>query len=165
MNLEIKYCSPEDIKPYEKNARKHSEKDISAICESIKNFGFNDPICVWGDEMVIVEGHGRLIAAKRLGLKTVPVIRLDHLTDEQRKAYALAHNKTAELSSWDEQILEMQLEEIQEIDMGLFGFKEEENTRTQEFSETGEMDLDDFGDDVFEVECPECGFKFNPDEE
>ena len=164
MNLEIEYHKLEDLKPYDRNARKHSEKDISAICESIKAFGFNDPICCWGPDLIIVEGHGRLLAAKRLGMEMVPVIRLDHLTDEQRRAYALAHNKTAELSFWDEEILEMQLSEIPEIDMSLFGFMDEESTRTQEFAETGELELDDFGDDAFEVECPECGFRFNPEE-
>ena len=94
-----------ELKPYEKNARKHQSEDVGAIVASIKEFGFNDPIGVWSDENIIVEGHGRLEAAKALGLEVVPVIHLDHLTDEQRRAYALAHNKTAELSLWDDDLL------------------------------------------------------------
>jgi ParB-like chromosome segregation protein Spo0J len=72
---------------------------------SIQKYGFNDPIGVWGDKNLIVEGHGRLAAAKKLHMTDVPVIRLDHLTEEQRKEYALIHNKTAELSEWDFDLL------------------------------------------------------------
>lgn len=120
--LKIEYLPIENLKPYNKNARKHSDKDINAIANSIKEFGFSDPIGIWGNENIIVEGHGRLLAAKRLGMMAVPVIRLDHLTDEQRKAYALAHNKTAELSSWFDELLRTELTDIENIDMELFGF-------------------------------------------
>lgn len=112
----------ESLRPYEKNARKHGEKDVAAIAESIKEFGFNDPIGIWGKDNLIVEGHGRLEAAKLLGIDKVPAIRLDHLTDEQRRAYALAHNRTAELSTWDDDLLKIELGEIQDIDMGAFDF-------------------------------------------
>lgn len=71
---------------------------------------------------MIVEGHGRLMAAKKLGMETVPVIHLDHLSDEQRRAYALAHNRTAELSEWDEVVRDLELKSIEDIDMSLFGF-------------------------------------------
>lgn len=110
------------LKPYERNARKHAQEDVAAIAESIREFGFNDPIGIWGKENLIVEGHGRLMAAKELGMKEVPCIRLDHLTDEQRRAYALAHNRTAELSSWDEEMLNLELGDIGDIDMDLMGF-------------------------------------------
>ena len=93
MELKIEYVKPSALHEYKNNAREHHEADVNAIAASIKEFGFNDPIGVWNDE--IVEGHGRLLAAIQLGLKKVPIIRLDSLTDEQRKAYALAHNKTA----------------------------------------------------------------------
>ena len=96
--LHIEQLPVDALHPYERNARKHAEKDVTAIIASIEEFGFNDPIGIWGADNLIVEGHGRLSAAKQLGMKTVPCIRLDHLTDEQRRAYALAHNKTAELS-------------------------------------------------------------------
>ena len=119
--LKIEYVELSALTPYERNARKHSDEDLTAICRSIEEFGFNDPIGVWKDNL-IVEGHGRALAAKKLGMKEVPVIRLDHLTDEQRRAYALAHNRTAELSEWNFIIRDEELAEISEIDMSAFGF-------------------------------------------
>lgn len=118
--LKIKYMGVDELKVYENNARKHEQIDIDAIAKSIENFGFNDPIGIWHG--VIVEGHGRLLAAKKLGMTEVPVIDLDHLTDEQRRAYALAHNKTAELSGWDFDILGEELADISEFDMAELGF-------------------------------------------
>ena len=122
LQLNIEYLPVDQLTPYQNNARKHQREDVGAIVESIKEFGFDDPIGVWGGHNVIVEGHGRLMAAKKLGMKAVPVIHLDHLTDEQRRAYALAHNRTAELSEWDEVVKELELSSISEIDMSRFGF-------------------------------------------
>ena len=122
MQLEIVYLPVENLKPYERNARKHTDKDINAIVKSITDFGFDDPIGIWGDNNLIVEGHGRLLAAKKLEMTEVPCIRLDHLTEEQRRAYALAHNKTAELSSWMDDILAGELQDITSINMEDFGF-------------------------------------------
>lgn len=119
-NLTIEYVPIGSIEPYENNARKHSKKDLAAIEKSIQEFGFNDPIGVWNNK--IIEGHGRLMAAQELGFDKVPVIRLDNLTDEQRRAYALAHNKTAELSDWDFDVLAEELKDIADIDMTEFGF-------------------------------------------
>jgi len=136
-NLKIEYLPVDSLKPYSKNARKHSEKDINAIQNSIEEFGFSDPIGIWSDKNIIVEGHGRLLAAKRLGMDSVPCIRLDHLTDEQRKAYALAHNKTAELSKWFDELLQSELTDIENIDMELFGFDLDAVTEKEE--EPGEV--------------------------
>lgn len=136
-NLKIEYLPVDSLKPYSKNARKHSEKDIQAICNSIEEFQFLDPIGIWSDKNIIVEGHGRLLAAKRLGMDSVPCIRLDHLTDEQRKAYALAHNKTAELSKWFDELLQSELADIEDIDMELFGFDLDAVTEKEE--EPGEV--------------------------
>ena len=136
-NLKIEYLPVDSLKPYSKNARRHSEKDIQAICNSIEEFGFSDPIGIWSDKNIIVEGHGRLLAAKRLGMDSVPCIRLDHLTDEQRKAYALAHNKTAELSKWFDELLQSELADIEDIDMELFGFDLDAVTEKEE--EPGEV--------------------------
>lgn len=122
--IELEYAKVEELIPYENNARKHGDTDVDAIMASIREFGFNDPIGIWKN--IIIEGHGRLIAAKRLGMESVPVIRLEHLTDEQRKAYALAHNKTAELSGWDFDVLTAELEELTNIDMKQFGFNIDE---------------------------------------
>ena len=105
MELKIEYMALDKLKPYEKNARKHQETDLSTIKASISEFGMSDPIGVWGKDNIIVEGHGRYLACKELSIEQVPVIHLDHLTDEQRRAYALAHNKTAEMSEWDIDLL------------------------------------------------------------
>ena len=110
--LNIEYLPVADLKPYEKNTRHHEEHDIDQIARSIEKYGFSDPIGIWGKQNIIVEGHGRVLAAKKLGLDTVPVIRLDHLTDEQRRAYAIMHNRTAELSAWDFEALKQELAEI-----------------------------------------------------
>lgn len=120
--MKIEVLSVDSLKPYERNARRHEDADIQTIVNSIKEFGFNDPIGIWGPDNLIVEGHGRLLAAKRLGMTEVPCIRLDHLTDEQRRAYALAHNKTAEMSSWLDEMLDIELGDISDIDMAQFGF-------------------------------------------
>ena len=101
MELKIEYIPPESLTPYENNTRKHNPEDVEQIKESIRKDGFNDPIGVWGDQNIIVEGHGRQIAALEMGLDKVPVIRLDHMTDDQRRDYAIRHNRTAELSAWD----------------------------------------------------------------
>lgn len=116
-DLKIEYIDVTKLKPYEKNARKHEEYDISQIAKSIEAYGFNDPIGIWGKDNQIVEGHGRLLAAKKLGMKEVPCIRLDDLTDEQRREYTIMHNKTAELSTWDFDMLE---KELSELDFGEF---------------------------------------------
>lgn len=81
-DLKIEYIDVTKLKPYEKNARKHEEYDILQIAKSIEAYGFNDPIGIWGKDNQIVEGHGRLLAAKKLGMKEVPCIRLDDLTDD-----------------------------------------------------------------------------------
>ena len=111
-----------DLTPYERNARHHEPVDIDAIAKSIEAFGFRDPVGVWGPNNIIVEGHGRVMAAKQLGMTEVPCIRLDDLTDEQRRAYGLAHNKTAELSTWDAELLPLEVQDLPTYDMTEFGF-------------------------------------------
>lgn len=118
MELKIEYLPIKDLRPYEKNTRKHQKKDIDNIARSIEKFGMNDPIGIWKDN-IIVEGHGRLLACKQLGMTEVPCVRLDHLTDEQRREYAIAHNATAELSEWDFDILP---DELAELDLSNFDF-------------------------------------------
>lgn len=119
MELKIEYVDINSIKPYEKNAKLHPKEQIEQIKKSIEQFGMDDPIGIWKDE--IVEGHGRLIACKELGYTEVPIIRLDHLTDEERKAYTLAHNKLTMNSDFDFNILDAEIAEL-DIDMSEFGF-------------------------------------------
>ena len=118
--LKIEYVDIESIRPYKNNAKLHPKEQIEQIKRSIEQFGMDDPIGIWKDE--IVEGHGRLIACKELGMDKVPIIRLDHLTDEERKAYTLAHNKTTMNSDFDVDILNNELKDIINIDMEDFGF-------------------------------------------
>ncbi len=119
--LEIEYVDINSIKPYKNNAKKHPQEQIEQIKRSIEQFGMDDPIGVWNNE--IVEGHGRLIACKELGYDEIPIIRLDHLTDEERKAYTLAHNKLTMNSDFDIDILNEELASLETIDMGDFGFE------------------------------------------
>lgn len=136
--LKIDYLPIAALKPYEKNARKHGRKSVDAIAASIREFGFNDPVGIWGN--TIIEGHGRVLAAKKLGMTEVPCIRLDNLTDEQRRAYTLAHNKTAEVSEWDLDIADLEINDLPDFDFTEFGFDlvdeevkhEQEAVRTQE---------------------------------
>ena len=104
MKLKVEYIPIEDIKPYEKNAKIHTDEQIEQIKKSIEEFGMNDPIGIWRDN-IIIEGHGRLMACKELGMTEVPVIRLDDLTDDQRKAYTLIHNQTTMNTGFDLDIL------------------------------------------------------------
>ena len=124
--LAIEYVAPNELSPYKNNARKHEAEDVEAIMQSIRDFGFNDPIGVWGKNNSIVEGHGRLIAAQQLNMDLVPIIHLDHLSNEQRRAYALAHNRTAELSEWDEALKQSELKAIKSFDMTEYGFSLED---------------------------------------
>ena len=132
MELRIEYICTDELKPYKKNARKHKETDIKNIAKSIEKYGMNDAIGIWGKQKTIVEGHGRWLACKELGIEKVPCIRLDHLSDKERREYAIAHNATAELSEWDFDIL---AEELPELDLGEFDFDLEfdfEDTSEQE---------------------------------
>jgi DNA modification methylase len=113
--------------PYAKNSRTHSEEQIAQIAGSIKAFGFTNPILV-GADGVIVAGHGRLSAARQLGLKQVPVIVLDHLSETERRALVIADNKLALNAGWDEEILQLEIDQLraEDFDIELLGFTEEE---------------------------------------
>jgi len=122
MKLKIEYVPIDSIKPYAGNAKLHPQEQIDQIKRSIELMGFDDPIAVWKNGEVI-EGHGRLIAAQQLGMDKVPIIRLDDLTDEQRRAYALIHNKLTMNTGFDIETLDLELAEIHEINMGNFDFR------------------------------------------
>ena len=118
--LKVEYVPIEAVKPYDGNAKLHPDDQIERIAKSITEFGFNDPIAVWADNEII-EGHGRLQAAKKLGLKKVPIIRLDGLTDAQRRAYGLVHNKLTMDSDFDPDALAAELENLP--DMSAYDFE------------------------------------------
>lgn len=126
MALKIEYLDKNDLKPYANNAKIHTAEQVEQIKKSIREFGFNDPVAVWHDNE-IVEGHGRLLAAMEMDeVQTIPVIRLDGLTDEQRKAYAIAHNKLTMNTDFDLDLLSLELDSIGDLDMTDFGFNEAE---------------------------------------
>ena len=124
-NLKIEYLPVGSLKPYEKNAKKHPAEQIEHIANSIREFGFRQPLVIDKDNVLVI-GHGRLLAAKKLGLDTVPCVRADDLTDEQIKALRLADNKTNE-SEWDFDLLGGELDDIFDIDMEQFGFNQFED--------------------------------------
>lgn len=122
--LSIVYKDIKELKPYKKNAKKHPKEQVERIANSIKEFGFFEHRAVAIDkENNVVEGHGRILAAKKAGLKQVPTICLDDMTEEQIKAWRLIENKTAE-SSYDEAMISKEIEELlqSDIDMEAFGF-------------------------------------------
>ena len=110
MQLQVEYVDISTIKPYKGNAKEHPKEQVEQIKKSMQEFGNIDPIGVWHNE--IVEGHGRYLALKELWEKTIPIIRLDDLTDEQRRAYALVHNQLTMNSSFDLDTLKVELDNI-----------------------------------------------------
>ena len=120
--MKIEKISIDKIKPYENNAKLHPPEQIEQIKKSIQKFGNNDPIAI-DENSVIIEGHGRYEALKELGFKEIEVIRLSHLSDEQKKAYSLIHNKLTMNTDFDYNILDSELAYINEIDMSVFGFE------------------------------------------
>ena len=141
--LRIEYVKTASLKPYTNNAKLHTDEQIDQICRSIREFGMNDPIAVWKDNEII-EGHGRLMACQKIGMDTVPVIRLDELTDEQRRAYMNVHNQLTMSTGFDLDLLSQELAKINNIDMSLFGFdvqtsSEEDEVVEDEYTEPEDL--------------------------
>lgn len=118
----IVYKPIKELKPYKKNAKKHPKEQVEQIANSIKEFGFTQPVLIDKNNCVVA-GHGRILGAKKAGLKEVPTLCLDDLTEEQVKAYRLADNKLNE-SDWDSGLLKESLDEILDLDMEMFGFSD-----------------------------------------
>ena len=139
----IELCPIETLTPYDRNARTHSAKQIDQIAKSIERFGFTNPVLV-DDAYGIIAGHGRVAAAKTLNWSEVPVIRLSHLSEAEKRAYILADNKLAENAGWDQEILAIELQGLMDVefDVGLTGF------------DTAEIDI---ALEAFKVDCTdEC---------
>ena len=162
-------CPVSDIIPYKQNAKLHPESQIKQIINSIQEFGFNDPIAV-DEYMVVLEGHGRLLAAKQLKLNTVPVIKVTELTELQKRAYRLAHNKINANSGFDPELLQVEfgLLESYDFDISLTGFSTLDFSISDAFSDTEqlEQELEQISDfpleqqEGFKRKCPECGHEW-----
>jgi len=142
-NLEVVNVATDDLIPYVNNARTHSDEQVTQIAASIKEFGFNNPILVDGSKGVIA-GHARLLAAKKLGLKTVPVIELGHLSEVQKKAYILADNKIALNAGWDDELLTLEMDWLKSeaFCLSLTGFDAKELSSFK-LTETPQRTLDE----------------------
>lgn len=147
--MKVQNVSIQDVKPYPNNPR-NNDSGVDAVANSIKEFGWQQPIVVDKDNVIIV-GHTRYKAAKKLGMKEVPVVIASNLSDEQVRAYRLADNKTGELTDWDDDLLDSELDDILDIDMTDFGFDLDDSDEMSTFdkvmshpNEDGHTLADDF---------------------
>lgn len=151
--LRIEYVPIDILEPYAQNAKLHPTEQIEQIKKSIRDYGFRDPVGIWENQ--IVEGHGRVIAAKELGIKEIPVIRLDDMTDEQRREYALVHNQTTMNSGFDFAILDEELNDLPDFDAEFYGFS---------VADIDWAGVEDLTEDNFEessatkIKCPKCDY-------
>ena len=148
----------EDIKQYENNAKIHTNEQIKKIVDSINEFGFNDPIAI-DENNVIIEGHGRFKALQELGQTEIECIKINSLSDSQKKAYRLVHNKLSMNTSFNEDLLEQQLNELEskDFDLSFTGF----DFNPFEDDDIEELELEDYEDEPIierKVICPNCGY-------
>lgn len=142
--IQIESVDLETLIPYARNARTHSADQVAQIAASIKEFGFTNPVLI--DETGgIIAGHGRVLAARKLGLVEVPTIKLDYLTETQKKAYIIADNKLALNAGWDERMLGLEVKEIEEagFDLSLMGFSEKELNELLAFGDEDDLETTD----------------------
>lgn len=147
--LRVEIANIDDLVPYSGNAKLHPKEQVDEIAQSIMEYGFNDPIAVWHNadgEMEVVEGHGRLLALKKLKRDNAPIIVLDHLSDAQRRAYTHVHNQLAIMEGFDIDILRDEIGKI-EADLGDYGF----DFGSDEQSEDVREDIQQADGELFDV--------------
>jgi DNA modification methylase len=146
MKQEIEQIKTADLVPYARNAKKHDEAQVAKIAGSIREFGFNNPVLIDADNGIIA-GHGRVMAAQKLGLAAVPCLRLSHLSETQKRAYILADNRLAEIGGgWDAEMLKLELADLGDLDVDLdgigFGADDLQDLELSEEPETSEADAE-----------------------
>jgi ParB-like chromosome segregation protein Spo0J len=156
--LKIVYKKTEDLIPYARNSRTHNESQVTQLAASIKEFGFTNPILLDGKNGIIA-GHGRVMAAQKLGETKVPTIELSHLTEHQKRAYIIADNKLALNSGWDNELLALELDDLKDAgyDITLTGF-EFDKVNIEEEDEEVDKPKDDTPKIMI---CPHCGNEFD----
>lgn len=157
MKQQIVMVPLEELRPYDNNAKRHTPEQIEAVGNSIREFGFRNPIIAWHNEdgvAEIVAGHARAAAAKAIGMEEVPVVFADDLTDAQRRALTLVDNQTTMMTGWDDDMLAYELDVLeQDFDMGELGFSDVGEGATDIIEEEGEPKRK-------VVTCPHCGETF-----
>lgn len=157
MRQQIVMVPLDELKPYGNNAKRHTAEQIEAVGNSIREFGFRNPIIAWHNEdgaAEIVAGHARAAAAKAIGMPEVPVVFADDLTDAQRRALTLVDNQTTMMTGWDDDMLAYELDVLaQDFDMGELGFSDVGEGATDSMGEEGEPKRK-------VVTCPHCGETF-----
>ncbi len=162
LELKIEYWPIEKLLPYARNPRKNDHA-VQRGASFIKEFGFSVPVLVQSDG-TIIDGHLRLKCAKRLGMTEVPVTVRDDMTEAQIKAFRLSVNRFAELADWDDEMLKLELEELDNLqyDIELLDFKMQlDDDKITESNITGSKELNESDFSQFEHQCPKCGFEFN----
>lgn len=169
--LKVVTVRTDELIPYAGNAKLHPHEQIDQIAQSIQEFGNNDPIAVWHNdrgEMEIVEGHGRVLALNKLGIDQAPVIFLDHLSDNQRRAYTHIHNQLTMNTGFDTEILREELDRLDGFDMGVYGFDLGMDVSSDEWApqDDGYEDEEDYGENDFDQEGTfHCLFVYHTDDE
>ena len=143
--MEIENIPIGQLKAYEKNSRTHGKKQISQVVASIKEFGFTNPLLI-DENDTLIAGHGRLLAAKEMGMDEIPCVRLSHLSDAQKKAYVIADNKIALNSGWDDDLLKSELEELDNLgfDVAVTGFDDLLDGAGLDEQEEGEVKFSEY---------------------
>lgn len=165
MNLQIEYRQVKDLLPYARNSRTHSDAQVAQIAASVREFGWTNPVLIDGENGIIA-GHGRVLAARKLGIDEVPCIELAGLTDTQRRAYIIADNKLALNGGWDDELLAIELHELNaaDFDMSLIGFDATGLSLAMglgaDFEAGSEEDQGKL-DEKSPIECPACGHEFH----
>ena len=163
---QIEQVSTEALIPYARNSRTHSDAQVAQIAASIKEFGFTNPVLI-DEDGGIIAGHGRTLAARKLGLGEVPCLRLAHLTEAQKKAYIIADNKLALNAGWDDEMLKVEISELKDLDfdLSLIGFDADELQKLVEDVSFEPATEDDQGKldelDPKWICCPKCGSEFD----